>query len=120
MVVTPEPVAMIVAAEFHRPIVMPARRVFTPGVIRTDGVNRQEGLRPLVSIGAPPQALWQESPFWGPTVALALVGDDSTASQSNRDRLLTGSEPPPARITSGGKHPQRRKWLSAPQFSISI
>lgn len=102
MVIAPQSITIVAATEFQRSIVMPAGWVFTPGVVRTNGANRQKGLRPRVAVGAPPQALWQKSPLWGPTIALAFVGDDATPTQGNRDRVRAGHEPAPARVTGRG------------------
>ena len=81
VVVAPEPVAAVIAIQLHRPVVVAAVGVLAPGVLGPDGANRQEGLRPRVPVGAPPQLPRPKRAFRGPAVALALVGDDSAASQ---------------------------------------
>lgn len=100
VVVPPEPIAVAIAAKFHRPVVMAAGGIFTPAVLGPNGANRQEGLRPLVPIGPPPQSNWSETAFWGSPIALALVSDDPTAPKCDRDRMGPEREPTPAGIAS--------------------
>jgi hypothetical protein len=40
VVVAPEPVAAVIAAPPYRLVVMAARGVFAPGIVRSDGANR--------------------------------------------------------------------------------
>src|ERR1700722_9341083 len=120
MIVAPQPVAAVIMAERERSVVMAAGGVFTPGVLGPDGANRQKGLRSQRTIGAPPQLPWPESPLWGSAVALALVGDDSTPPQGDRDGVGAGGEPAPARVTGRGPNPDRRQRPVTLYFSVSI
>src|SRR5438067_6680632 len=84
MLLAPQPVAGLAARETNRLIVMPVGRVFAPGMFGTNRANRQEGLGPDMTVGAPPQPAWMEDAAGGAAVALALVGLD--AATSKRDR----------------------------------
>ena len=116
MIVPREPVAAILATELDRLIVVAARQVFAPGVLATDGANGQEGPRPRCAVGPPPQLPWPESAFWGPSIALALVGDDSTPPQGDRDRMVASHEPTAARVTGCRMDPNRRQRPVAAGF----
>jgi hypothetical protein len=116
VIVTREPVAAILTAKLDRLVIKAARRVFTPGILGTDGANRQKRLWPRRAIGAPPQSPWPESPFRGSSVALALAGDDSTSPQRDRDRVLTGHEPAAAGVTGSSPDLNRRQRLAARYF----
>lgn len=50
-----QPVAWLAADKAHRPVVVAGGRVFAPGIVRTDGSGRQQGFRPDMTIGPPPQ-----------------------------------------------------------------
>jgi len=108
MIVALQPVASVIMPEGKRPIIMATRGVFTPGIIGTDGANRQKGPRSRTTIGAPPQLPWPESSLWGPAVALALVGDDTTPPQRDRDDVGAGGEPATAGVTGRSLDPNRR------------
>src|ERR1700736_6241052 len=109
VVVAREPIAAAISVEPHRLVVMAAPWVFAPGVLRADGANRQECPRPRVSVGAPPQLPGPERAFWGPAVALALVGPDSAAPERDRYRSPARGQPAPAWSAGGGVNPDRRK-----------
>ena len=120
MVVAPEPIATVIAIQPYRPVVLAAVGVLTPGVLRPDGANRQEGMRPRVSVGAPPQSPRPEGAFWCPAIALTLVGDDSAAPKGDRDRLPASGKPAPAWIAGGGADPDRGQRPITLICSISI
>jgi len=109
MIVALEPVAAAIAVEPHGLIVVPALRVFAPGVFRPDGANRQERTRPRVAVGAPPQLPGPEGAFWSGAIALALVGPDAAAPQRDGEGQPTGGQPAPARIAGAGLNPDRGK-----------
>src|ERR1700744_2809906 len=92
MILAREPVAAGLAAESDRLIVMTAGRVFAPGIVGTYDANRQESLWSGRAVGTPPQSTRPESPFRGPAVALAFIGDDSAPAEGDRDGLLAGPE----------------------------
>src|ERR1700676_1779827 len=102
MVVAPEPIATVIAIQPYRPVVMAAVGGLAPAVRRPDGGNRQEGMRPRVPVGPPPQSPRPEGAFWGSAIALTLVGDDSAAPKGDRDRLPAGGKPTSAGIDGGG------------------
>jgi len=102
VVVALQPVAAVVPIQPYRLVVVTAPGVFAPGVLRPDGANRQERMRPRVTVGAPPQSPRPEGPFRGPAIALALVGDDAAAPKCDRDRLTAGREPASAGIPGSG------------------
>ena len=54
VVVALQPIAAVILIQPYRLVVMTAVRVFAPGVLRPDGANRQESMRPRVTVGAPP------------------------------------------------------------------
>src|SRR3981189_414256 len=85
VIVALEPIAAAIAIQPHRVVVMGARGVFAPGVFGSDSANRQKCTRPRVAVGAPPQLPGPERAFWGPAVALALVGSDSAAPAPHRN-----------------------------------
>src|ERR1700727_2024210 len=120
MIVAPEPVAAIIISECERPIVMAAQRVFTPGVLGADDANRQKRVRSRRTVGAPPQLPRPENPLWGPAVALALVGDDSTPPQGDRDGVCTGGEPATAGVTGRSPDPDRPPRTITLYFPVSI
>src|ERR1700733_841992 len=97
-VVAPESVAAATGIQPDRLVVMATQRVFTPGVFRQDGANRQKCTRPWVAVGAPPQPARPERAFWGPAIAFPLVGPDASAPQRDWYGLPAGHEPSPARI----------------------
>jgi hypothetical protein len=105
VVVALEPIAIVIAVEPYRPVVVAAVRVLAPGVFRPDGAGRQESSRPWMPIGAPPQSPWPESTFWGPAVALTFVGNDSPPPKRDRDGLSSSGEPASAWIASRGTDP---------------
>jgi hypothetical protein len=107
VIVALEPIAAAIAIQPYRPVVVAAVRVLAPGILRPDGASRQEGLRPRMPVGAPPQSPRPEAAFRGPAVAFALVGDDSPASQCDRDGLPAGCKPAPAGIAGGSADPDR-------------
>src|ERR1700731_5084277 len=109
MVVAPEPVAALLAFQPHRPVVMPARRIFAPGVLGPDRANRQEGKRPRMAVGAPPQSPRPERAFRSPAIAFALVGPDAAPPERHRHRSPTCREPATARVAGGGANSDRRK-----------
>ena len=120
MVVAPEPIATVIAIQPYRPVVMAAVGVLAPGVLRPDGANGQEGMRPRVSVGAPPQSPRPEGAFWGSAIALTLVGDDSAAPKGDWDRLPASDKPAPAGIAGGGADPDRSQRLITLICSVSI
>src|SRR5579863_966330 len=120
MIVALEPVAVVIMAECERPVVMAAGGIFTPGIVGTDGANRQKGPRSRTTIGAPPQLPRPESPLWGPAVALAFIGDDSAPPQGDRDGSEAGDEPAAAGVTGGRPDPDRRQRPVTPCFSVSV
>ena len=54
MILAPQPVAGLAARETNRLVVMAVGRVFAPGILGTNRANRQEGLGPDMTVGAPP------------------------------------------------------------------
>src|SRR5260370_6879545 len=50
-----QPVAGLIAAETDGPVVVTIPRVLAPGVLGPDRARRQQGLRPLMAVRAPPQ-----------------------------------------------------------------
>src|SRR6201996_8321296 len=74
MIVTGESVASLILREPQRPVIMPARGIFAPGVVGPDGANRQHCSRPRMPVGAPPEPLRVESAQRGTTVAFPFVG----------------------------------------------
>src|ERR1700736_483077 len=109
VIVALEPIAAAIAIQPHRLVVMAAPGVFAPGVFRSDSANRQKCMRPRVAVGAPPQLPGPERAFWGPAIALALVGPDSAAPERDRYRSPARGQPAPAWIAGGGVNPDRRK-----------
>lgn len=107
VVVALEPVAAVIAIQPYRPVVTAAMGVLAPAVLWLDGANRQEGPRPRVPVGAPPQSPRPKGAFRGPAVALALVGNNSAAPKGDRDRLSASRKPAPAGIARGGADPDR-------------
>src|SRR4030081_1333487 len=109
VIVALEPIAAAIAIQPHWLVVMAAPWVFAPGVFGSDSANRQKCTRPRVTVGAPPQLPGPERAFWGPAIALALVGSDSAAPERDRDGLAAHGQPAPARIAGGGADPDRWK-----------
>src|SRR6202021_325179 len=108
MVVAPEPIAALLAIQPHRLVVMPARRVFTPGILGPDSANRKECERPRMAVGPPPQSPWPEGAFRCSVIAFALVGLDAAASERHRHRSPSGREPAAAGVAGGGANSDRR------------
>src|ERR1700704_4477675 len=107
VIVALEPIAAAIAIQPHRLVVMAAPGGFAPSVFGADSANPQKSTRPRVAVGAPPQLPGPERAFWGPAVALALVGPDSAAPERDRDGLAAHGQPAPARIAGGGANPDR-------------
>src|SRR3981081_2917157 len=107
VIVALEPIAAAIATQPHRLVVMAAPRGFAPGVFGSDSANRQKCRGSRVAVGAPPQLPGPERAFWGPAVALALVGSDSASPERDRDGLAAHGQPAPARIAGGGANPDR-------------
>jgi hypothetical protein len=99
VVVTSEPIATVVAGQSYRPIVMAAGRVFAPAVLRSNGANRQESLRPRVTVGAPPQSPRPENASGRPAIALALVRQNTSAPKRNREYLTPDGQPSAPGVT---------------------
>src|SRR5689334_14885471 len=110
VVLAPQAVAALAAAETNRLIVMTIGRVFAPGVLGADRPDRQEGLRPDVTIGAPPQPARVKDAERGAAVALALVGLDAATSERDRNGPAIGREPPPAGVTCSRGNANHRQW----------
>src|SRR5882757_2290850 len=109
IVVAFEPVAAAISVAPHRLVVVAAAGIFAPGVLRSNGANRQKCPRPRVAVGAPPQLPGPERAFWGPAVALALVRPYSAAPERHRYRSPVSRQPAPAGIAGGGVNPDRGK-----------
>src|SRR6266404_186266 len=109
MIVPPQSIAVTAALKPNRLVVMPAFRVFAPGIFRSDGTNRQECARPWVTIGAPPQLPWPERAPGGAAIAFALVGLDSAASKCDGHRLPASRQPALTWIAGSGANPYHRK-----------
>src|ERR1700704_5741670 len=92
VIVALEPIAVAIAIQPHWLVVMTAPRVFAPGVLGPDGANRQKSARPRVAVGAPPQLPRPKCASRGTAIALALVGLDAAASESNRHGQSFGRE----------------------------
>ena len=107
VIVALEPVAAPGPIQSHRLVVVPARRVFAPGIFWPDGSNGQEGARPGMAIVPPPQLPGPERAFWSPAVAFALVGLNPAASERDWNGLPARGQPAPARIAGGGANPDR-------------
>src|SRR5665213_385922 len=100
-------VAALIALQPHGLIIVAARRVLAPGILRPDRTNRQKGFGPRVPIGAPPQPPWPKCASWGAAVALALVGLDAAAPERHRYRQAACREPALARIARRGANADR-------------
>src|ERR1700761_9440828 len=109
MIITAEPVASLVLPEVDGPIVTPAVGVFTPGVFRADRANGQKGRWPRVTVGAPPQPPGPESTARSTAVALALVGNDSAASQGHRNQVRARHQPAPGMVSGRSTDINRRQ-----------
>ena len=109
MIVALEPVAGLTLSAPHRLIVMPVVRVLAPGVLGPDRAGRQEGLRPGMPVGAPPQLPGPECALGRAAVAFALVGPDAAAPKCHRHGPAIGRQPAPAGVAGGPVNPYRRE-----------
>jgi hypothetical protein len=114
-----EPVAAGVAGKSHRPIVIAAGGIFAPAVVGVDGANRQEGLRPQMTVGAPPQSPRPENPTGRAAVALALVRPDASAPKRNRENKVARDQPTAPRVTDRSADSNRGQRLPKHFLSIS-
>src|ERR1700710_1208914 len=93
VVVAPEPVSAQSRVQPHRLIVVPAGRIFTPGVFRSDGAHRQKCAGTRMAVGSPPQLPRPERAFGGAAIPFAFVSLDAAASQRHRYGLSTRRQP---------------------------
>jgi hypothetical protein len=101
VVIASEPISTIVTGQPYRPIVMAAGWVFAPAVFRANSANRQESLRPRVTVGTPPQSPRPENASGRPAITLVLVGQNTSAPKRNRECLTPGVQPSAPGITGG-------------------
>jgi hypothetical protein len=120
VVVAPEPVRAGIAGEPDRSIVMAAGGILAPAILGANSASGQEGLRPRMTVGAPPQTQRPENASGRPTVALALVGKNSSAPKRNRDHLVASRQPAPPGIASGSADSDRTEGAIGRSHLVSI
>src|SRR5690606_24751303 len=81
--------------------------ILAPTVIGLDAAGRQQGRWPDMALATPPQPLQPERPARGATVALALVGLDAAAADSDRQDNRASGQPALAGVARAAADAER-------------
>src|SRR6185437_16860030 len=109
MVLARQPVSGFLAGEPDRPVIMAIARVFAPGVLGPDRMNGQMRPRPRMAVGPPPQFSGVKHTPRRAAVALALVSEDATAPECDRNGHAISRKPALPGISGPPPNPDHGK-----------
>src|ERR1700722_5405874 len=95
VILTREPIAVLLPIQPQWLVVMAARGVFAPRVFGPDGTRRQQRPRAGIPVGPPPEPPGPEDASRRAAVAFPLVGPDAAPAQRDRHRQRPCGEPTP-------------------------
>lgn len=104
MIVAPEPVAGLIRPAPERSVVAPIRRVLAPGIVLPDRSDRKHRFRPRRAVGPPPQSPQPERSARRCAVALAFVGQNTSAPERDRDRQQARCQQAFSPLPGSGTH----------------